>query len=572
MAAAAAEMPPPPPKERFQGVSKDSAGYRLMASMGWREGEGLGAAKQGIKSHIRVKRQLENYGVGAVEAAEQARAWTTGMLDFHRVLSNLSEVTSQHARRRASSDDSSEDSSDEERVSDASGGAGAAGRKRKAAEPSSSDGSSGGSSSSGGSDSDDEASSSDGGSGGSGSEGGRGAGAAPRAVALLPPAGRRVKAATHIGRFKKRETAKMVQNYSEHDLAAILGGDPFAATAAAVGEVRAARPAATASDSEEAAEREARVRAPAPKKQKKQRKQEQKTEAAAAAAAAAAAPPPPAKARAAARAPAQPPTPEEAGEGQWWGLVFHRAGRLGAARAAQPPGAGGARITAHGFSEQDQANLYHLAHDGATQGRVGLGRSSMPKKVAGARWAGTKTRLGSDSEDEEEEAAAEDAAPEGQPTGTLEQEGVVIIMPAPRKQQQQQDLQRGAGGGGKAERKCGSKGKEGKRGKHSKQQAAAPQHEQQQLPPPQQRGRQQGTEAPAAAAGRAPADVKWKKAALSALRASTKGRMKLAKLHKALMREQRLGAAQSAEALRLLTACVEGTSKLRLEGGIVRLA
>ena len=68
MAAAAVQQAgaPPPPQQRFQGVQKESAGYRLMSAMGWREGEGLGAAKQGIKSHIRVKKKFENWGVGAV--------------------------------------------------------------------------------------------------------------------------------------------------------------------------------------------------------------------------------------------------------------------------------------------------------------------------------------------------------------------------------------------------------------------------------------------------------------------------------------------------------------------------
>lgn len=52
--------------QRYQGVQKESAGYKLLASMGWKEGEGLGAEGQGIKSHIRVKKNFENWGVGAV--------------------------------------------------------------------------------------------------------------------------------------------------------------------------------------------------------------------------------------------------------------------------------------------------------------------------------------------------------------------------------------------------------------------------------------------------------------------------------------------------------------------------
>jgi hypothetical protein len=55
-----------------------------------------------------------------------------------------------------------------------------------------------------------------------------------------------------------------------------------------------------------------------------------------------------------------------------------------------------------GFSEQDQEDLYMSSHGGKSQGRAGLGVGGLPKKVAGARWAGTKTRLDSDSEAEPE--------------------------------------------------------------------------------------------------------------------------------------------------------------------------
>ena len=65
---AATQQPQPlgSPVQRYQGVQKESAGYKLMTAMGWREGEGLGAANQGIKEHIRVKKKFENWGVGAV--------------------------------------------------------------------------------------------------------------------------------------------------------------------------------------------------------------------------------------------------------------------------------------------------------------------------------------------------------------------------------------------------------------------------------------------------------------------------------------------------------------------------
>ena len=38
----------------------------MLKSMGWSEGEGLGANKQGLKEHIRVKKKFEMWGVGAV--------------------------------------------------------------------------------------------------------------------------------------------------------------------------------------------------------------------------------------------------------------------------------------------------------------------------------------------------------------------------------------------------------------------------------------------------------------------------------------------------------------------------
>jgi hypothetical protein len=76
---------------RFQGVHKQSTGYKMLAALGWKEGEGLvcmrtllwpygalpcscteqcarvqGAMKQGITEHVRVKKVHEKTGVGAV--------------------------------------------------------------------------------------------------------------------------------------------------------------------------------------------------------------------------------------------------------------------------------------------------------------------------------------------------------------------------------------------------------------------------------------------------------------------------------------------------------------------------
>ena len=67
----------------------------------------------------------------------------------------------------------------------------------------------------------------------------------------------------------------------------------------------------------------------------------------------------------------------------WWGAsVFRWAGRLGGVRRTTKQG--------KGFCEDDQVAAYNAVHDAAAQGRQGLGRRDAPKKVAGARWAGTK--------------------------------------------------------------------------------------------------------------------------------------------------------------------------------------
>jgi hypothetical protein len=286
-----------------------------------------------------------------VEAAQNAQSWTNGMLDFHRVLSNLSEVVSEHAKRRHSASSSSDDSdSDVEEASDASGGKASAQRRQTqaptAAKP-----------------------------------------AAVEAAAARPESKRekkrrrgdgggddgggaaqpRVRAATHIGRFKKREAAKMVKGYSQTDLAAILGGDPFAATAAAIAEVRRA-PSSSGYESDASSEDDkseaegapavpaaaVEVQACAPAQQQQQQqdahlvgKPPRPEMIVVRRAMVSKGPPPP---------PA--PAPQEGPRPGWWHMCFKRA--VGPAGVGAGPAS--AAINIHGFSEEDQTNLYHLAH------------------------------------------------------------------------------------------------------------------------------------------------------------------------------------------------------------------
>jgi len=489
--------------QRYQGVQKESAGYKLMAAMGWKEGEGLGASKQGIKEHIRVKKNYENWGVGAVTAADRAKEWTAGMSDFHRVLSTLSEITSQHAGKEPGEEDSEDEgaamTTDEE--SDASDGelrkkikkeekthSKAETRNRKKEEKKlmqqQKKNKKNTSSSSG---SDDESEGED---------------AAPT---------KRAKLATHLGRFKKRESAKMVSKYSSHDLAAILGEDPFAAAAAAVTAAGKTGGHQTSDGYESDSESDSDVEVKKKKKQKRnvaktkkiitiQEHQEAQQDAE--------------------RELKQDTrdTDEEDLAAYWWSSYFVRRGKMGSLRRTAPN-------CARGFSEQDQTDLFTKTYDGATQGRVGLGRSSMPKKVAGARWEGKKKKLGSDSEDsvsegeQEQREAKEAAALEKKEAEEEEARGVVVVLP-----------------GG-----VGSVARTKKRKKEARQATGEKK-------------------------------VKWKKAVAAVLSKENSGSMNFRAVVKAVMAAEKLDKNRKTEASEAIFAVVEGSSKFKLDGKNVKLA
>ncbi|GAB4821901.1 hypothetical protein N2152v2_008947 [Parachlorella kessleri] len=641
MAAAVAQQPLTAPVTRYQGVDKQSSGYKLLAAMGWQEGEGLGAERQGIKEHIKVKKKFENWGVGAVEAAHKARDWTTGMLDFHRVLSTLSEITSQHAR--SSGYESSSESEDEGRRSDASNGkahqalsavvvagpggvAGAADgskkrkKSKKAVGPEVDDaqvaavaaeaaaGEAGKASSKGkrkaaGKEKSREASTAASGSegakkrqkhpdkapkagpsssGSSDSESGSNAetsdsdvdgGSEPAPPAQQQqqqpqPQPKRVKFATHVGRFKRREAAKMVKNYSTTDLAAILGGPGGSAAAAGAVdpmldmvfpavEIRAERPVGSSDSSgDEGAGAPVRgggaAAASAPDQDMGQDGSSARTERTAVT------------------------VPED--DGKWWAGYFGRAARTpgaGAGPSGQPT------ILVHGFREEDQENLYNIAQGGKTQGRVGLGRSSMPKKVAGTRWAGKKTRLGSDSEDESEgdreqrQQQQQQAAPEGAVEGGKPWPGeihlgsgvVIVIPPSKREQLEPLLLQQGAQPGGQQgqqpqqqqqQQRVAGPGKGGKQRKGSKQQ--------------QQQQQQEEASPDGADGSEALSGLKWRKLVLAQLKASGKSKLSIAKLSRAIVKARGLGKAARSQVERLVAEAAGSSSKLSIKEGVVRLA
>ena len=54
--------------------------------------------------------------------------------------------------------------------------------------------------------------------------------------------------------------------------------------------------------------------------------------------------------------------------------------------------------------------VWTAAQDGATKSKQGLGRSGQPRTVAGARWQGTRTKLGSDDDASDGASDADDDA------------------------------------------------------------------------------------------------------------------------------------------------------------------
>ena len=86
--------------------SKDESkfGQKLLEKMGWKDGDGLGAQKQGMKDPITLKTTLDKRGIGAKGGDDDV--WLNHKDNFADVLSALNSVHN--------SADNSEDNSDQD--------------------------------------------------------------------------------------------------------------------------------------------------------------------------------------------------------------------------------------------------------------------------------------------------------------------------------------------------------------------------------------------------------------------------------------------------------------------------
>ena len=324
------------PKTLYQGVERDGFGMRLLEKMGWVEGRGLGKRQDGISRHIHARKRAVGVGVGADARRDASGAnatdWTMNTVAFDDVLRSLN---------RAHSVDDVCAGGDGAVASSSSSGGGeeeAAEKKKKKEKKRA---------------------------------------ATKEEKKAAKKAAKRAKkneivvnrtTVSHAGRYQKRESQKMVKNYSAEDLGAILGGGFVS-----LPEVRA--DVGNATDDEE--------EIPTPVKMEAEKEKPKKLVVC-----------------------ERPkwvfdPPPEN-----WWGW------RVG----FRPEGHGqksdgddaDALERKRGFDEDDQVNLFQDTHAGANKNRRGLGANR--GKDAGADFSGTKKTFGEADDVSDAEKAAAKAA------------------------------------------------------------------------------------------------------------------------------------------------------------------
>jgi Pin2-interacting protein X1 len=52
-------------RQLYQGVERDGFGMRMLASMGWQEGKGVGKNGNGLAKHLHAKKRAMNSGIGS---------------------------------------------------------------------------------------------------------------------------------------------------------------------------------------------------------------------------------------------------------------------------------------------------------------------------------------------------------------------------------------------------------------------------------------------------------------------------------------------------------------------------
>ncbi|XP_008810115.2 PIN2/TERF1-interacting telomerase inhibitor 1 isoform X2 [Phoenix dactylifera] len=294
----------------YSGVRRQSAAFRLMKQMGWEEGEGLGKDKQGIKGYVRVKNKQDNKGIGVDNPSNN---WVFDTSQFDNILKRLKVQVAEPEEKGIVILNgwiaafllslvilglhSFAESLETKEVYLKSGN--------------------------------------------------------DRSVVNPVP-----KVTRPQGRYKKRESGKIVNAYSEKDLQGILG-NKAEENCQSNKDLNSAPASLEASDSRIV--------------------QEEVVHAG---------------------------TGLKDEDGHWWGHKhgFVSGGFLGTqiitAKSCQSKDSQCLALHKRKmFAEEDQENLYKLVQEKATSGKQGLGIKDQPRKIAGSHWKGKKTSFG-DSDDE----------------------------------------------------------------------------------------------------------------------------------------------------------------------------
>eukprot|EP01095_Lingulamoeba_sp_RSL-Kostka_P005308 TRINITY_DN1663_c0_g1_i4.p1 TRINITY_DN1663_c0_g1~~TRINITY_DN1663_c0_g1_i4.p1 ORF type:complete len:354 (-),score=157.19 TRINITY_DN1663_c0_g1_i4:241-1302(-) len=84
----------PDPNNKTWSNDKSRFGFKMLQSMGWDEGKGLGKNEDGSRKYIRVKKNYNNLGIG--EHKKSSENWLKGNAEFSDILKKLNEANNKN--------------------------------------------------------------------------------------------------------------------------------------------------------------------------------------------------------------------------------------------------------------------------------------------------------------------------------------------------------------------------------------------------------------------------------------------------------------------------------------------
>ena len=94
----------------YQGIERDGFGMRMLASMGWQEGKGIGKNGSGLVKHLHAKKRAMNSGIGADARSDSSGKidWTLNAVSFETILKGLNQTYTTGDTSKASNEDTND--------------------------------------------------------------------------------------------------------------------------------------------------------------------------------------------------------------------------------------------------------------------------------------------------------------------------------------------------------------------------------------------------------------------------------------------------------------------------------